>query len=108
MGHVDLELAEQIEGQPKTWSPYLQEDSADTDLNAANGTTGGIGYEGLAQIQHFIEDGGLMVTLGSGTCWHWKAGWCALQQSWEAFRGVRRRRWTSSAASSAATGLGRM
>src|SRR5437879_11762171 len=29
--------------------------------------TGGIGYEGLAQIQRFIEDGGLMVTLGSGS-----------------------------------------
>jgi hypothetical protein len=29
--------------------------------------TGGIGYEGLAQIQHFIDEGGLMVTLGSGS-----------------------------------------
>ena len=29
--------------------------------------TGGIGYEGLGQIQHFIEDGGLMITLGSGS-----------------------------------------
>jgi hypothetical protein len=29
--------------------------------------TGGIGYEGLGQIQRFIDDGGLMVTLGSGS-----------------------------------------
>jgi hypothetical protein len=29
--------------------------------------TGGIGYEGLAQIQRFVEGGGLMVTLGSGS-----------------------------------------
>jgi hypothetical protein len=29
--------------------------------------TGGIGWEGLAQIQKFVDDGGLMVTLGSGT-----------------------------------------
>ncbi len=29
--------------------------------------TGGIGYEGLAQIQRFVDDGGLMVTLGSGS-----------------------------------------
>ncbi len=29
--------------------------------------TGGIGYHGLGQIQRFINDGGLMVTLGSGT-----------------------------------------
>jgi hypothetical protein len=26
-----------------------------------------VGYEGLAQIQHFIDDGGLMITLGSGS-----------------------------------------
>jgi hypothetical protein len=29
--------------------------------------TGGIGWEGLAQIQRFVEQGGLLVTLGSGT-----------------------------------------
>jgi hypothetical protein len=29
--------------------------------------TGGIGYDGLAQIQRFVDDGGLMVTLGSGS-----------------------------------------
>jgi hypothetical protein len=34
---------------------------------ASDDITGGIGYQGLAQIQRFIEDGGLMVTLGSGS-----------------------------------------
>jgi hypothetical protein len=70
-GHVDLELAEQIEGLPKTWSPMAFKKTA---LTPSFGTpaesddiTGGIGYEGLAQIQHFIDDGGLMVTLGSGS-----------------------------------------
>jgi hypothetical protein len=29
--------------------------------------TGGIGWEGLAQIQHFVEGGGLLVTLGSAS-----------------------------------------
>jgi len=29
--------------------------------------TGGIGWEGLAQIQRFVEQGGLLVTLGSGS-----------------------------------------
>src|SRR5262249_27039056 len=29
--------------------------------------TGGIGWEGLDQIQKFVEGGGLMVTLGSGS-----------------------------------------
>jgi Zinc carboxypeptidase len=70
-GHVDLELAEQIEGLPKTWSPMpfkktAQAPSFGTPAESDD-ITGGIGYEGLAQIQHFIEDGGLMVTLGSGS-----------------------------------------
>jgi hypothetical protein len=29
--------------------------------------TGGIGWEGVAQLQRFVEDGGLFVTLGSGS-----------------------------------------
>ncbi|MGA7320748.1 MAG: M14 family zinc carboxypeptidase, partial [Candidatus Sulfotelmatobacter sp.] len=70
-GHVDLELAEQIEGQPKTWSPMPFKKTAQTPSFGSpaesDDITGGIGYEGLAQIQHFIEDGGLMVTLGSGS-----------------------------------------
>jgi hypothetical protein len=70
-GHVDLELAEQIEGLPKTWSPMPFKKTAQTPSFGtpaeSDDITGGIGYEGLAQIQHFIEEGGLMVTLGSGT-----------------------------------------
>lgn len=70
-GHVDLELAEQIEGLPKAWSPMPfkkspQTPSFGTPAESAD-ITGGIGYEGLAQIQRFIDDGGLMVTLGSGS-----------------------------------------
>ncbi|HSY92262.1 MAG TPA: M14 family zinc carboxypeptidase [Candidatus Binatus sp.] len=70
-GHVDLELAEQIEGLPKTWSPMpfkktAQSPSFGTPAESDD-ITGGIGYEGLAQIQHFIDNGGLMVTLGSGS-----------------------------------------
>ena len=70
-GHVDLELAEQIEGLPKKWSPMPFKKTAQTPSFGtpaeSDDITGGIGYEGLAQIQHFIEDGGLMVTLGSGS-----------------------------------------
>jgi len=36
--------------------------------------TGGIGYEGLGQLEKFVNDGGLLVTLGSGRCWRWRAG----------------------------------
>src|ERR1700736_3230581 len=70
-GHVDLELAEQIEGLPKIWSPMPFKKTAATPSFGtpaeSDDVTGGIGYEGLAQIQRFIEDGGLMVTLGSGS-----------------------------------------
>jgi len=70
-GHVDLELAEQIEGLPKIWSsmPFKKTDRTPSFGTPAESDdiTGGIGYEGLAQIQHFIADGGLMVTLGSGS-----------------------------------------
>ena len=70
-GHVDLELAEQIEGLPKAWSPMpfkktMQTPSFGTPAESDD-ITGGIGYAGLGQIQQFIDEGGLMVTLGSGT-----------------------------------------
>jgi hypothetical protein len=70
-GHVDLELAEQIEGLPKAWSPMPFKKTEKTPSFGtpaeSDDITGGIGYEGLGQIQHFIDDGGLMVTLGSGS-----------------------------------------
>jgi hypothetical protein len=70
-GHVDLELAEQIEGLPKRWSPMPFKKTPQTPSFGtpaeSDDITGGIGYEGLAQIQRFIDDGGLMVTLGSGS-----------------------------------------
>jgi hypothetical protein len=70
-GHVDLELAEQIEGLPKTWSPMPFKKTPQTPSFGtpaeSDDITGGIGYEGLAQIQGFIDQGGLMLTLGSGT-----------------------------------------
>ena len=70
-GHVDLELAEQIEGLPKTWSPMPFKKTPQTPSFGtpaeSDDITGGIGYEGLAQIQKFVDDGGLMVTLGSGS-----------------------------------------
>jgi hypothetical protein len=70
-GHVDLELAEQIQGIPKAWGPMAfkktpQFPSLGTPAESDD-ITGGIGWEGLAQIQRFVERGGLLVTLGSGT-----------------------------------------
>jgi hypothetical protein len=70
-GHVDLELAEQIEGLPKKWSPMPFKKTPQTPSFGtpaeSDDITAGIGYEGLAQIQRFVDNGGLMVTLGSGS-----------------------------------------
>jgi len=70
-GHVDLELAEQIEGLPKAWSPMPFKKTPQTPSFGtpaeSDDITGGIGYEGLAQIQRFLDGGGLVVTLGSGS-----------------------------------------
>jgi len=70
-GHVDLELAEQIQGLPRRWSPMPYKKTAQTPSHGtpaeSDDITGGVGWEGLANIQRFVEDGGLMVTLGSGS-----------------------------------------
>jgi hypothetical protein len=70
-GHVDLELAEQIQGLPKAWGPMAYKKTPRTPSLGtpaeSDDITGGIGWEGMAQLQRFIESGGLMVTLGSGS-----------------------------------------
>jgi hypothetical protein len=70
-GHVDLELAEQIQGLPKAWGPMPFKKTRQTPSHgtpaSSDDITGGIGWEGLAEIQKFVESGGVMVTLGSGS-----------------------------------------
>jgi hypothetical protein len=70
-GHVDLELAEQIQGIPKAWGPMPFKKTPATPSHGtpaeSDDITGGIGWEGLAHIQRFIEAGGLMVTLGNAS-----------------------------------------
>lgn len=77
-GHVDLELAEQIQGIPKRWSPMPFQKSPETPSFGtpaeSSDITGGIGYEGLAKIQDFVEQGGLLITLGSGSMLPLEAG----------------------------------
>jgi len=76
--HVDLELAEQIEGLNKSWGPMPFRKTAATPAfgtpAASDDITGGIGYAGLAELQKFIDAGGLMVTLGSGSMLPLEAG----------------------------------
>jgi zinc carboxypeptidase len=70
-GHVDLELAEQIHGIPKAWGPMPFKKTKQTPSHgtpaSSDDITGGIGWEGLAQVQKFAESGGVLITLGSGT-----------------------------------------
>jgi hypothetical protein len=70
-GHVDLELAEQIHGLPKAWGPMPFEKTKQTPSHgtpaSSKDITGGIGWDGLSQIQKFVESGGVLVTLGSGS-----------------------------------------
>jgi Zinc carboxypeptidase len=77
-GHVDLELAEQIQGLPKSWSPMPFKKSPQTPSFGtpaeSDDITGGIGWAGLTQIQDFVEQGGLFITLGSGSMLPLEAG----------------------------------
>jgi len=69
--HVDLELAEQIQGIPKSWGPMAFKKTRTTPSfgspAGSDDITGGIGYAGLAEIQRFVDSGGLLITLGSGS-----------------------------------------
>ncbi|HLY51962.1 MAG TPA: M14 family zinc carboxypeptidase [Steroidobacteraceae bacterium] len=70
-GHVDLELAEQIQGIPRAWGPMpfrkTRETAAFGSPAESDDITGGIGYGGLAELQRFVDSGGLLITLGSGS-----------------------------------------
>jgi hypothetical protein len=77
-GHVDLELAEQIQGLPKAWGPMPFKKTAATPAFGSpaesDDITGGIGAAGLAELQRFVDTGGLLVTLGSGSMLPLEAG----------------------------------
>ena len=70
-GRVDLELAGQIHGIPKAWGPMPYEKTKETpNLGtpaSSKDITGGIGWRGMAQLQRFVNRGGLLITLSSGS-----------------------------------------
>ena len=76
--HVDLELAEQIEGLHKAWGPMPFKKTSSTPSfgtpASSDDITGGIGYGGLAELQKFLDAGGLLITLGSGSMLPLEAG----------------------------------
>jgi hypothetical protein len=70
-GHVDLELSAQIHGIPKAWGPMPFKKTPQTSSHGtpaeSEDITGGLGWDGLAELQRFVEEGGLLVTLGNGS-----------------------------------------
>ncbi|MDB6007752.1 MAG: hypothetical protein JWL65_2 [Gammaproteobacteria bacterium] len=70
-GHVDLELAEQIQGIPKAWGPMaFKKTRATPSLGTpaeSDDITGGVGWSGMAEVQRFVDSGGLLITLGNGS-----------------------------------------
>jgi len=77
-GNVDLELAEQIHGLPAAWGPMPFKKTPATPSHGAPASsddiTGGIGWSGLGQLQSYLEQGGLFVTLGSASSLALEAG----------------------------------
>ncbi len=77
-GHVDLELAEQIQGIPKAWGPMpFRKTKATPSFGtpaASDDITGGIGWNGLAELQQFVASGGLLITLGNASMLPLEAG----------------------------------
>lgn len=70
-GHVRLELAAQIRGIDAVSGPMpftrTSEFPSHGTPAASDDITGGIGWQGLAALQAFVEAGGVLVTLGNGS-----------------------------------------
>jgi hypothetical protein len=70
-GNVLLDLQGQIHGIAKNTGPLAFKKTAEypslgTPAESED-ITGGIGYAGLANLQQFVEEGGLLISLGSGS-----------------------------------------
>ena len=70
-GHVDLDLQGQIHGLLSAAGPLaFRKTDATPSLGvpaSSDDITGGPGFEGLAALERFVADGGLLVTMGNGT-----------------------------------------
>ncbi len=70
-GHNYLGLQDQVQGIDKKFSPMpytkTQEYPSLGTPDATEDITGGIGWAGLANLEKYLADGGLFITLGNGS-----------------------------------------
>ena len=70
-GHTELELRDQIHGIDPKFGPLAYtrtpEYPSHGQPDASDDITGGIGWTGMANLQRFLDEGGLLVTLGNGS-----------------------------------------
>jgi hypothetical protein len=70
-GNVDLDLQGQIHGIPAVEGPMPFARTAEYPSHgapaASQDITGGVGWSGLAELERFVDQGGLLVTLGRGS-----------------------------------------
>ncbi len=70
-GSVDLDLQAQIHGIEPVIGPMPFERTPETPSHgvpaASKDVTGGPGWEGLANLERFVEAGGVLITLGNGS-----------------------------------------
>ena len=69
--HSESDLQEQMHGIDRRFSPLPYTKTTDFPTHgtpdASADITGGIGWKGLANLQQFVERGGLLITLGNGS-----------------------------------------
>jgi len=69
--HTDMALREQIHGIDTKFGPLAYtatpECPSHGQPDASDNITGGIGWTGMANLQRFLEEGGLLITLGNGS-----------------------------------------
>ncbi len=70
-GNVDLDLQGQIHGIEATAGPMPFARTAETPSHgvpaASDDITGGPGWGGLANLERFVDEGGVLITLGNGS-----------------------------------------
>jgi hypothetical protein len=67
----ELDLEDQVHGIDRRFSPLAYTKTAEYPTHgvpdASDDITGGAGWTGMANLQRFVEEGGILITLGNGS-----------------------------------------